>query len=89
MHWWMWPFLFIGAFVTLGFVTVVYVEVDRTARQSLRIAYVVNRLRGNRGFTLRDWARAFRYELTARYDELELGHFRINRRLSVRIKPAA
>lgn len=86
---WAWPFFLIGAAAAFGAVMIVGVELTRAAQQGLRIAYVVNRIDGKRGFGFKAWAAAFRYELTAQYDVLTIGWFRIDRRLSTPIKRAA
>lgn len=88
MTWWQWPFFLLGVVLALLVAYGVVREIVRATRQSLRVAHVVHRLDGLRGFGIKVWWSAFKYELTRSYSTIEIGHFKIDRRLNVPIRRA-
>lgn len=88
MTWWQWPFFLLGLAIALLLAFGVAREIVRAIRQSLRVAYVVHRLDGLRGFSVKVWWSAFKYEITSSYSTIEIGHFKIDRRFNVPIRRA-
>lgn len=52
----------LGAFVVLAVAVIITREIYRAIRQSYRVAYVYERIRGYRSVTAKMWWTAFKYE---------------------------
>lgn len=76
----------LGGAVFFGAMSLAFLEIVRAARQSYRIATVVDRIGGRRRPSFSTWARSFKYELTAWYSALRLGIYEIPRDLNQKIR---
>lgn len=79
MHYYLLFCAVLGSSVAILVIGLLVGDLIRTARQSYRIAYVLEHIRGNRGVTARMWWHSFRYEWTTRYNYLLIGAFKIPR----------